>query len=368
MAKHYSLRSRLLFWILVSNLVLWSVSGFFMWIEAKHDLEELLIHLLDGEMSAEKFQHERLELLQSMSLGLVWPLAAVLPLLALVVTLVVYRANRHLTALGDDLAKRSALSFDPVESHNLPSEVLPVVDKLNGLFARMRASVEKEQRFTSAAAHELRTPIAAMRAQAQVASLSLDSVAQKHALQELMISCDRASHLVDQLLYLARLENENHKTPPQVQTQQFDLNRLLRNMLALATMQAQVKNQTISLDSDSEKPIFVAGRNEALIGSLLRNLLDNAVRYSPRDANIEVNILSKSDHICIEIEDSGPGMTAAEIAQLGERFFRSQKLEHRDGSGLGWSIVKQIALSEKLGIDVRQSTRLGGLSVTVCFE
>ena len=112
----------------------------------------------------------------------------------------------------------------------------------------------------------------------------------------------------------------------------------------------------------------MVGRNEALIGSLLRNLLDNAVRYSPRDANIEVNILSKSDHICIEIEDSGPGMTAAEIAQLGERFFRSQKLEHRDGSGLGWSIVKQIAVSEKLGIDVRQSTRLGGLSVTVCFE
>ena len=138
-------------------------------------------------------------------------------------------------------------------------------------------------------------------------------------------------------------------------------------MLALATMQAQAKNQTISLDSDSEYPVFLVGRNEALIGSLLRNLLDNAVRYSPRDAKIEVNIQSKSEQTCIEIADSGPGMSEADMAQLGERFFRSQKIEHRDGSGLGWSIVKQIAASENLHIDVRRSANLGGLSVTVCI-
>lgn len=189
----------------------------------------------------------------------------------------------------------------------------------------MRESVEKEQRFTSAAAHELRTPISAMRAQAQVASLSDDLTVQRHALSELMIACDRASHLVNQLLYLARLENENQQVPLHVQTQRFDLNRLLRTMLALATMQAQAKNQTISLDSDSEYPVFLVGRNEALIGSLLRNLLDNAVRYSPRDAKIEVNIQSKSEQTCIEIADSGPGMSEADMAQLGERFFRSQK-------------------------------------------
>ncbi|MBK6367395.1 MAG: hypothetical protein IPF65_09095 [Polaromonas sp.] len=367
MAKHYSLRSRLLFWIIGGNIVLWLASGLIVWYEASRELEILLVNLLNGNLTAEKFQSERLELIRSLVRTLIWPLAVSLPLMAIGIAIAIHFASRSLTNLSDSLASRSSLSFEPVETQNLPIEVKPVVDQLNGLFERMRESVEKEQRFTSAAAHELRTPISAMRAQAQVASLSDDLTVQRHALSELMIACDRASHLVNQLLYLARLENENQQVPLHVQTQRFDLNRLLRTMLALATMQAQAKNQTISLDSDSEYPVFLVGRNEALIGSLLRNLLDNAVRYSPRDAKIEVNIQSKSEQTCIEIADSGPGMSEADMAQLGERFFRSQKIEHRDGSGLGWSIVKQIAASENLHINVRRSANLGGLSVTVCF-
>ena len=353
MAKHYSLRSRLLFWIIGGNIVLWLASGLIVWYEASRELEILLVNLLNGNLTAEKFQSERLELIRSLVRTLIWPLAVSLPLMAIGIAIAIHFASRSLTNLSDSLASRSSLSFEPVETQNLPIEVKPVVDQLNGLFERMRESVEKEQRFTSAAAHELRTPISAMRAQAQVASLSDDLTVQRHALSELMIACDRASHLVNQLLYLARLENENQQVPLHVQTQRFDLNRLLRTMLALATMQAQAKNQTISLDSDSEYPVFLVGRNEALIGSLLRNLLDNAVRYSPRDAKIEVNIQSKSEQTCIEIADSGPGMSEADMAQLGERFFRSQKIEHRDGSGLGWSIVKQIAASENLHINVQ---------------
>ncbi|HMS25851.1 MAG TPA: ATP-binding protein [Burkholderiaceae bacterium] len=368
MSKHYSLRSRLLFWIIGGNIVLWLASGLFVWYEASRDLEVLLVNLLNGNLTAEKFQSERLDLIESLVRDLTWPLAVSLPLMAIGIAIAIHFASRSLTTLSNSLASRSSLSFDPVETQNLPLEVKPVVDQLNRLFERMRDSVEKEQRFTSAAAHELRTPISAMRAQAQVASLSDNLIDQRHALGELMIACDRASHLVNQLLYLARLENENQHLPSQLQTQKFDLNRLLRTMLALATMHAQAKNQSLSLDSDSEDPVFVMGRNEALIGSLLRNLLDNAVRYSPRDAQIEVNIFSKNKQTCIEIADSGPGMSEADITQLGERFFRSQSMEHIDGSGLGWSIVKQIAESEKLNVNVRRAARLGGLCVSVCFS
>jgi len=369
MSKHYSLRSRLLFWIIGGNIVLWLFSGLIVWYTASRELESLLVNLLNGNLTAEKFQSERLELIRSLALALVWPLGVSLTLMAILIATATHFASRSMKLLSDSLANRSSLSFEPVSVQNLPLEVSPVVDQLNKLFGRMRESVEKEQRFTSAAAHELRTPISAMRAQAQVASLSDDLSVQRHALSELMIACDRASHLVNQLLYLARLENENQHSSHHTQNHEFDLNRLMRSMLALATMQAQVKNQSISLDSDSNYPVLmIAGRNEALIGSLMRNLMDNAVRYSPKGAQIEVKIQLKSEQVCVEIADSGPGISEADMAHLGERFFRPKKMAYTDGSGLGWSIVKQIASSEKLHVDVKRSERLGGLSVTVCFD
>lgn len=363
MVNNYSLRTRLLTWVLGSNIALWGVSGLIMWYEAKHEMEQLLEHLLDGTFTAEKFQHERLELLQTLALGLVWPLVAVLPLLALVIAYVIYRANRNLTALGNDLANRTALSFEPVKVELLPIEVVPVVNQLNNLFRRMKNSVENEQRFTSAAAHELRTPIAAIRAQAQVASMSVDPADRQHALKELMISCDRSGHLIDQLLALARIENSAHVAPV-VET--FDLLRTLRTTVAMVITEAQAKNQTLSFDSASDLHKLMVRGNDALVGTLLRNLIENAIRYSHAGASILVTVNVKAGKPCVIVEDNGPGMTQAEIAQLGEKFFRAQNTTST-GSGLGWSIVRQIASSEHLAIDVCAASQQGGLRVTVCF-
>ena len=162
-------------------------------------------------------------------------------------------------------------------------------------------------------------------------------------------------------LKLARLENENQQAPLQIQTQQFDLNRLLRNMLALATMQAQAKNQTISLDSDSEKPIFVVGRNEALIGSLLRNLLDNAVRYSPQGSVVDVTLNADS----FIVRDNGPGVTPEALARIGERFYRPPG-QTATGSGLGLSIVQRIAKLHDMNVEFGNAEQ-GGFEAKVSW-
>lgn len=361
MVKNYSLRARLLLWVLGSNILLWVTAGALVWRDASHDLEQLLNHLADNSLTQDALLHERQELLSELVWSLIWPLVIGLPILALVIAFVIYRTNRSLSRLGDTLANRKPLSFTPVESDDLPSELLPVVNELNHLFTRMQLSVEKEQRFTSDAAHELRTPIAAMRAQAQVAAMSDGAADRQHALSELMISCDRGGHLVAQLLALARLESpiQGLKTE-----KNFDLIKLLREVMAWMMTDAQAKQQNIYLDQDSEDQVVMVTADDALLGMLLRNLLDNAIRYSPMNAEISVQVQWHNAKPNLLIEDSGPGMSDSDMLHLGERFFRSQNNDST-GSGLGWSIVRQIAAAQNLRLDVGRSERLGGLQVSV---
>lgn len=347
--------------MLGSNILLWSLAGTLVWQDAAHDLSELLDKIANNSYSHDALLHERQELLHDLLWSLIWPLVIGLPILAAIVTMVIYWANRSLSHLSTTLATRKPLTFTAVPASDLPRELLPVVDELNHLFARMQSSVEKEQRFTADAAHELRTPIAAMRAQAQVARMCTDEHDRQHALTELMVSCDRASHLVAQLLVLARLEGSVQGLPAE---KTFDLTKLLRNVMAWMATDAQAKQQHLSLEQDSDRPEIMVRADETLMGILLRNLLDNTVRYSPMGAEISVTLTDHAGVQGVLIEDSGKGMSEAEIARLGERFFRSQANDSI-GSGLGWSIVRQISVAQNLRIEVGQSKRLGGLSVFI---
>ncbi len=364
MIKNYSLRARLLLWVLGSNIILWVTAGALVWRDASHDLEQLLNHMADNSLTQEALLHERQELLSELVWSLIWPLVVGLPILALVITFVIYRANRSLSRLGSNLANRKPLTFTPVLSNDLPSELVPVVNELNHLFTRMQQSVEKEQRFTADAAHELRTPIAAMRAQAQVAAMCDGVADQQHALNELMVSCDRGSHLVAQLLALARLESPIQALKTE---KTFDLIKLLREVMALMMTEAQAKQQNFYFDQDSEDQVVMVTADEALLGMLFRNLFDNAIRYSPLNAEITVKVQISNANPNVLIEDSGPGMPESDILRLGERFFRSQS-NNSAGSGLGWSIVRQIAAAQNLRLKVDRSERLGGLRVQVCIS
>ena len=285
-----------------------------------------------------------------------WPMLVALPLLGLAVWWAVYRGVQPIRQLGRALAARQPEALDPVTLHNAPAEMMPMIDALNSLFERIAQMLESERRFTADAAHELRTPIAAIRVQAQVALGEADEALRKHALQATLQGCDRATRLVEQLLSPSRLEALEVPDMAAV-----DLRAVAQRVVAELAPKAIGKNQT--LEFEGSEPWNIPG-NETLLAVLVRNLVDNAVRYSPPSARIKVTVQLHSGQMALRVEDSGPGLNDADRSRLGERFFRVTG-SPESGSGLGWSIVQRIAAVHRLDIQTRRSAELGGLAVCV---
>ena len=298
------------------------------------------------------------DILRAVLRSTLWPMAVALPLLGLVVWWAVYRGVQPIRRLGRALAERQPQALDPVLLDNAPTEMAPMVAALNSLFERIGLLLELERRFTADAAHELRTPIAAIRVQAQVAMGEANDSLRLHALQNTLEGCDRATRLVEQLLSLSRLEAVDAPAMANV-----DLSELARRVVAELAPKAIGKQQVLEFDGSA--PCTIPG-NESLLAVLIRNLVDNAVRYSPPAARIRVAIRQQSGQVSLCVEDSGPGLTEADRRRLGERFFRvTGSVE--SGSGLGWSIVKRIAAVHQLRLDVGRSEDLGGLAVWVYY-
>jgi signal transduction histidine kinase len=218
--------------------------------------------------------------------------------------------------------------------------------------------LDSERRFTADAAHELRTPIAAIRAQAQAALTVVDAVARRHALRSTIEGCDRAARLIDQLLLLARLESG---TAPELAM--LDLADLTRRVLAEATPDALIKGQHLELDAPDHVPVL---GSMDLLRVLLRNLVDNAIRYSQKGARVSVTLRVEPAGTVLTIEDAGPGLAEPERLRLGDRFFRGGAAQ-ASGSGLGWSIARRIAALHRLDVVVDRSPQLGGLRVRLTF-
>jgi len=301
----------------------------------------------------------RASILRAVMGGMLWPMGVALPLLGLAAGWAVHRGLAPLRRLGRLLAARRAAALDPVALDATPAEIAPVVDALNGLFERVGALLESERRFTADAAHELRTPIAAIRTQAQVALAEADDARRRHALQGTLAGCDRATRLVEQLLTLARLEASDAPA-----LHDMDLGALVRGVLADAAPAALARAQALELDA---APGCVVAGEPTLLAVLARNLVDNAMRYSPRGARIAVRAARDAGgRVALEVDDSGPGLAQPEIDRLGERFFRIAGTE-ASGSGLGWSIARRIAAVHGATLDAQRSQRLGGLAVRVRF-
>lgn len=285
-----------------------------------------------------------------------WPMGVALPLLGLAVWWAVYRGVQPIRRLGRALAERQPQALDPITLRHAPTEMMPMVAALNSLFGRIGHLLESERRFTADAAHELRTPIAAIRMQAQVAMGEADDALRQHALQGMLEGCDRATRLVEQLLSLSRLEALQAPVMAAV-----DLRAVAQQVVAELAPKAIAKQQTLEFESDASCPI---PGNATLLAVLVRNLVDNAVRYSPPSACIKVAVQWQDGQVALSVEDSGPGLDDADSMRLGERFFRvTGSLE--SGSGLGWSIVRRIAAVHRLEIEVGHSPELGGLAVRV---
>lgn len=287
-----------------------------------------------------------------------WPMAVALPLLALAVWWSVNRSVEPLRRLGRSLAERDAYSLQPAVIKGAPLEMTPMIDALNGLFQRIADLMESERRFTADAAHELRTPIAAIRAQAQVALGEVDAELRRHALHATLEGCDRATRLVAQLLTLSRLEAGAEGAAVDV-----DLSELVRRVVADEAPQGLRKQQAIEVDSAVQ--CRVKG-DATLLAVLTRNLVDNALRYSPARATVRITVQTGEAVVRLRVEDSGPGISDADMQRLGERFFRVLG-SGEGGSGLGWSIVRRIAAAHGASIQVGSSPALGGLCTDVVW-
>ncbi|MCA8204708.1 sensor histidine kinase N-terminal domain-containing protein [Burkholderia sp. AU33545] len=287
-----------------------------------------------------------------------WPMAAALPLLVLAIGWAVRRGTAPLRDFGRVLARRNPQALDPIRPDRTPLEMRSMLDALNRLFERIRTVMDAERRFTADAAHELRTPIAAVKAQAQVAMAEPDDERRRHALRGVLEGCDRAARLVDQLLLLSRLDAGalTDRAP-------VDVSALAKRVVAEAAPRSIGKRQRLELDAPSP---CVVGGNEPLLESMVRNLVDNAIGYSPPQARISVSVCRREGHTVLRVEDGGPGIGDDDLHRLGERFFRPQGARP-GGSGLGWSIVRRIAAAHDADIEVGRSPALGGLRVVVSW-
>ena len=286
------------------------------------------------------------------------PMLLALPVLALLIGGTIYQSLAPLRRLSQSVARRHPDALKPL-SDPLTAEVRPLVRALNRLFEQMTRQMDGERRFTADAAHELRTPIAAIRMQAQVARGAQQDPERQVALEAVLQACDRATRLVAQLLQLARLDADS------ATLNEEGCDAVIETQAILAELgpQAVSKQQTLSLDAPATLPLAMPPE---WVGVLVGNLVDNAERYSPAGAHIQVAWLSSGSAPQLVVQDSGPGLSDTDLARLGDRFFRVPG-NGAPGSGLGWSIVQRLAERYHLHLAVDRSLALGGLRVQLTW-
>jgi two-component system sensor histidine kinase QseC len=291
--------------------------------------------------------------------NLLMPLLLALAALGVLIYFGVRSGTRPLTSVSRQLAQRDPGNLEPVMLANCPAEIAPLVGELNALFERVHASIENERRFTADAAHELRTPIAALRIQAQVARAASDEAERQHALDNVIAGCERAARLVDQLLTLARLE------PGAMQLQRLscDLHALAKTVVADIAPAAIAKD--IEVELEDHAPALVSG-DPALLQILIRNLVDNAVRYSAARTTVRVRTQTADGEVVLRVTDEGRGVPAGEMERLGSRFYRALGTGE-SGSGLGLSIVKRIAELHHARVSFQPAPNGNGLRAAVAF-
>lgn len=298
---------------------------------------------------------------RNLALRTLAPLAVMAPLLVLAVWWGVSRSLAPVERVRRQLARRQADDLSPVSDAALPDEVQPLVTELNLLFERVQGAFAAQQHFVADAAHELRSPLAALRLQLQGLQRASDDGARAVAVERLSAGIDRATRLVEQLLTLARQEASAAGPTP---TEAVDLRTVAQLALADVAPAAQARDMDMGLlESD---PAPVPGRPEAL-RMLVRNLLDNAVKYTPPGGQVDLQLRhADGGQVDLVVEDSGPGIAPEHRERVMQRFVR-ETADSAPGSGLGLAIVQAIAQAHGASVALDASPRLGGLRVTVRF-
>lgn len=288
----------------------------------------------------------------------VLPLLLLAPFMAAAAWWLTALALRPLQRVAADVRRRDEQSLTPLPADGLPDEVAPLVTALNALLQRLGQSLDTQRAFVADAAHELRSPLTALKLQLQLLKRAGSEAERGAAAEALAAGIERAARLVEQLLALARSE----PGAPAAMPQRLDLSELAREAVAETVPLALARGTRCELFADA--PVFVAG-DRAALRVLVRNLADNAVRYSPRDARVEVRVAQRDGAPTLQVDDSGPGIPPAERERVFDRFYRRGQGDE-SGSGLGLAIVRSVAQRHRATVALGDSP-LGGLRVTLRF-
>ncbi|HEY1312873.1 MAG TPA: ATP-binding protein [Steroidobacteraceae bacterium] len=286
------------------------------------------------------------------------PLILLLPIMIVAVAWIVRRGLSPLQYVAAEVQRRDVRSLTPLAADNLPREIAPLVGELNRLLARLQDAFAVQRAFISDAAHELRSPLTALRLQLQLLDRAPDEAARLEARNRLGAAVERAIHLVEQLLTLARSD-------PQEAAGDFgSVNLAAVAADSITDTHDLALARSIDLGLEAAPNVPVRGDREAL-RTLIRNLVDNAVRYTPRHGSVQIRCRTTAAGAQLEISDTGPGISPADRHRVFDRFYRKTDSEET-GTGLGLAIVKAIA--ERHGARIRLGTApAGGLQVELSF-
>lgn len=283
------------------------------------------------------------------------------PLSGFLIWIIIGRGLASIDTVAKEVSDRAPSHLEPVNLKSVPDEIKPMIDELNKLFFRLQEGFEREKRFAADAAHELRTPLAAIKTQAQLALKTPETHEKNVALKKLIASVNRTTHIVQQLLTMSRLLPD---APSGAGFESIDLTRVTRDMLTMLAPKAVEKHIDLAFQADDSTPHF-QGNNTALC-ILIRNLVDNAIRYTPEHGVITVSVRPAHDRAMLEISDNGPGIPRELQHRVFERFFRVIG-NKTSGSGLGLAIVKQIAGLHHAHITLDKPKDHSGLIFRITF-
>lgn len=282
------------------------------------------------------------------------------PFLGFLIWIIVGRGLDTLKKVAQEVRHRAPSYLKPVDLDAVPSEIEPLVSELNNLFTRLQDAFDREKRFTADAAHELRTPLAALNTFTQVALRAKTPEERKEALLKVLSGVNRGTHVVTQLLTLSRMVPEATINEPA----RLDLGKEAADIAAQIAPEAIAKNIELELIT-TDDPVFIIG-NSTAIGILIRNLVDNAIRYSPKHSTVSIHIEKNPTHVVLRVTDNGPGIPEELRERVFERFFRVIG-NQATGSGLGLSIVAQIAKLHHASIELKTPPNGKGLDFCIIF-
>jgi two-component system OmpR family sensor kinase len=301
---------------------------------------------------------------QQLAAGLVLrsliPFLILIPMLAALIGVVVRRSLLPLHQVAQAVARRSPNALHPLPTDGLPPEVRPMLDSLNDLLGQLDHALSAQRAFVADAAHELRSPLTALKLQLQLAERAKTEEQRAAAFAKLDERLDRSTRLVQQLLTLARHEQQIDDQ----EIQEVDLYALAQRIVADHSTLAESKAIDLGVEAVGRTP-SIRGQVDGL-RVMMNNLVDNAVRYTPEGGRVDVVVLLVDGHPALRIIDTGPGIPVEDRLRVFDRFYRREG-SHSSGSGVGLSIVKHIANQHGATIDLSENTASKGLVVTVIF-